>query len=104
MDAHTISNRIMRRENYIIAMFNKDVLDLSVPIPFIEEKQWLTNMIQDYIIGFGIFGYVYDTKGNFRKRFLKEENKAGLALGLQKRFKSMVTLEQINLLYRLYFH
>lgn len=29
LDAHDIANRLMRRENYIIALFNKDILDLT---------------------------------------------------------------------------
>ncbi|KAJ3380358.1 autophagy protein atg9 [Entophlyctis sp. JEL0112] len=31
LDAHTIISRIMRRENYLIAMFNKEVLNLKFP-------------------------------------------------------------------------
>ncbi|KAI8854299.1 autophagy protein Apg9-domain-containing protein [Chytridium lagenaria] len=30
LDAHNIANRILRRENYLIAIFNKDILDLTV--------------------------------------------------------------------------
>ncbi|KAK0549112.1 autophagy protein atg9 [Tilletia horrida] len=32
LDAHDIANRIMRQNNYLIALFNKDVLNLSVPL------------------------------------------------------------------------
>ncbi len=35
MDAHDIANRLMRKENYLIALFNKDILDLSIPLPFL---------------------------------------------------------------------
>ncbi|KAJ2225647.1 hypothetical protein GGH97_006725, partial [Coemansia sp. RSA 475] len=31
LTADGIVNRIMRRENYMVALFNKDVLDISVP-------------------------------------------------------------------------
>lgn len=33
LDAHDIANRILRQENYLIALFNKDLLDLRVRIP-----------------------------------------------------------------------
>ncbi|KAG9318602.1 autophagy protein Apg9-domain-containing protein [Chiua virens] len=33
LDAHDIANRIMRQENYLIALFNKELLDLRVPLP-----------------------------------------------------------------------
>lgn len=88
--AHTIANRIMRKENYIIAMFNKDVLDLSIPL--IGKGQWLTRMMQDYMIYYGIFGYVFDEKGKFKKRFLKEQHRSSLTLTLQRRFKQMAVL------------
>lgn len=88
LDAHIIASRIMRRDNYVIALFNKEILDLSVP--FLGSRQWLTRMMQDYIIYYGIFGLVYNEKGNFKKRFLKEGNRHKLALALKKRFQKMV--------------
>ncbi|KAJ3305114.1 autophagy protein atg9 [Kappamyces sp. JEL0829] len=90
LDAHIIANRIMRKENYLIAMVNKDVLDLTVP--GLGRGQWLTRMMQDYIIYYGVFGFVFDEKGAFRKRFLKETNKARLTVGLQRRFQKMALL------------
>ena len=33
LNAHDIVNRIMRKENYLIALFNKDVMDLRIPLP-----------------------------------------------------------------------
>ncbi len=41
LNAHDVVNRILRKENYLIALFNKDILDLSVPLP-----KWL-------LFGFG---------------------------------------------------
>ncbi|KAL7422199.1 autophagy protein atg9 [Cryptotrichosporon argae] len=33
LDAHDIANRILRQENYLIALFNKDLLDTRVRLP-----------------------------------------------------------------------
>ena len=93
LDAINIANRIMRKENYLIAMFNKDILDLS--IPFIGKRQWLTRMIEDYVIYYGVFGFLFDTRGRFRKRFLKENHKQRLIRGLQNRFKQMAVISML---------
>ena len=95
LDAYIIANRIMRKDNYIIAIFNMDILDLS--LPYLGKGKWLTRMMQDYIIYYGIMGYIYDEKGRFRKRFKKERHRMKLALGLKKRFKKMVFLEEFNI-------
>ncbi|KAJ2997830.1 autophagy protein atg9 [Globomyces sp. JEL0801] len=72
LDAHKIANRILRKENYMIAMFNKDILSLNIPL--LGQRQWMTWLMQDFLI-YGIFSYVFDGRGLFRKRFLKSQNK-----------------------------
>lgn len=32
-DVHDVANRIMRKDNYLVALFNKNVLNLAVPVP-----------------------------------------------------------------------
>jgi Autophagy protein ATG9 len=94
LDAIIIANRIMRKENYLIAMINKDILDLSIPFG-ITKRQWLTRMIEDYVLYYGVFGYLFDTRGRFRKRFLKENYKQRLVRGLQSRFKQMAIISML---------
>lgn len=43
LDAHDVANRIMRKENYLIALFNKDVLDISIPSPAKLFSRYLTS-------------------------------------------------------------
>lgn len=33
LDVHDVANRIMRKENYLIALFNKSILNLAIPAP-----------------------------------------------------------------------
>eukprot|EP00501_MAST-03F_sp_TOSAG23-6_P001855 GSMAST32.ASY1.ANO1.1933.1 assembled CDS len=33
VNAHDVASRIMRKDNYLIALFNKNILDLSIPLP-----------------------------------------------------------------------
>ncbi|EIW67742.1 hypothetical protein TREMEDRAFT_45223 [Tremella mesenterica DSM 1558] len=47
LDAHDIANRILRQENYLVALFNKDLLDLRfrLPLPHI-----LVPLIPEHLI------------------------------------------------------
>eukprot|EP01116_Phalansterium_solitarium_P000934 TRINITY_DN10769_c0_g1_i1.p1 TRINITY_DN10769_c0_g1~~TRINITY_DN10769_c0_g1_i1.p1 ORF type:complete len:636 (+),score=181.83 TRINITY_DN10769_c0_g1_i1:90-1997(+) len=48
-----IANRIMRKENYMIAMINKDVLSLRLPIPGIASRSVMTHELE-WLINFAI--------------------------------------------------
>merc|ERR1740125_69256 len=41
-----IANRIMRKDNYMIAMVNKDVLKLDVYIPFVGRRPIMTKTLE----------------------------------------------------------
>lgn len=91
LDAHDIANRIMRQENYLIALFNKDLLDLRVPLPalldrFVSHDQgtskgkMLTQALE-WNLRFCLMGFLFDKHGRVRKLFLKSKNRAGLIEG-----------------------
>nr|KAJ3418122.1 autophagy protein atg9 [Polyrhizophydium stewartii] len=80
LDAHTIANRILRKDNYLIALFNRDILDLRVPL--MGQRQIMSKLME-WNLSYCIFSYVFDDRGLFHKRFLKENNR------LQKRFRTM---------------
>ncbi|CAJ0875714.1 4253_t:CDS:10 [Entrophospora sp. SA101] len=71
LDAHNITNRIMRQENYLIALFNKEYLNLTVPIPFIERRQFLTKALE-FNLNYCILNYVFNDQGQVRKIFIKD--------------------------------
>ncbi|OKL63706.1 Autophagy-related protein 9 [Talaromyces atroroseus] len=68
MDAHDIANRLMRKENYLIALFNKDILDLTLPVPFLRNH------------------YVFNEQGQVRPLFLRDTHRRALSEGLRRRF------------------
>ncbi|KAJ1926508.1 autophagy protein atg9, partial [Linderina pennispora] len=68
LTADNIVNRIMRRENYMIALFNKDVLDLR--IPGLGQTPVLTKALE-WNLSFCLMSYVFDERGQVRRRFLK---------------------------------
>lgn len=101
LNAHDIANRIMRMENYMIALVNKDVLDLSVNIPIrnkliplLDNKLVLTRTLE-WNIKLCINNFIFNQHGQINSKVLKEVNRNQLALELSNRFK-MAAL--INLL------
>ncbi|KAJ7721553.1 putative transmembrane protein [Mycena maculata] len=103
LDAHDIANRILRQENYLIALFNKDLLDLRVPMPsllkrFIVEEEGKGTMLTralEWNLRFCLMEYLFDQHGKVRKVFLKSKNRPVLIEGLKRRFIFMGILNAI---------
>ncbi|PFH54263.1 hypothetical protein AMATHDRAFT_135335 [Amanita thiersii Skay4041] len=103
LDAHDIANRIMRQENYLIALFNKELLDLKVPLPhflhqFFPREQGNGTMLTkalEWNIRFCLMEYLFDQHGRVRKAFLKARNRTMLIEGLKRRFIFMGILNAI---------
>lgn len=79
----------MRQENYLIALFNKELLDLRIPLPHIlkrfvtEEKgkgKMLTRALE-WNLRFCLMEYLFDQHGRVRKVFLKARNRRVLIEG-----------------------
>ncbi|KAI9840902.1 MAG: autophagy protein atg9 [Sclerophora amabilis] len=85
MDAHDIANRLMRKENYLIALFNKDILDLTLPIPFLRNRQ-LFSKTMEWNLSLCILDYVFNNEGQVRPFFLRDTHRRALSEGLRRRF------------------
>ncbi|KAI9796271.1 MAG: autophagy protein atg9 [Candelina submexicana] len=85
MDAHDIANRLMRKENYLIALFNKDILDLTLPVPFLRNRQLFSRTLE-WNFGLCVLDYVFNEHGQIRPLFLKETHRRTLSDGLRRRF------------------
>jgi hypothetical protein len=77
---HDVANRIMRKENYLIALLNKEMLNLTIPLPYLNNRQLFTKDIE-WNLSFCLLDFVFDQRGQIRKRFLKEKNKQILVAG-----------------------
>ncbi|KAF8469107.1 autophagy protein Apg9-domain-containing protein [Kalaharituber pfeilii] len=86
MDAHDIANRLMRKENYLIALFNKDILDLTVPLPFLRKRGSILTKALTWNIEICIMDFVFNNRGQVRPVFLKESERRTLSDGLRRRF------------------
>lgn len=91
MDAHDIANRLMRKENYLIALLNKDILDLTLPLPFIGKRQLFSRTLE-WNINQCIMDYVFNEHGQVRTLFLKDTHRKALSDGLRRRFKFAASL------------
>lgn len=85
LDAHDIANRLMRRENFLIALINKDVLDLSIPLPFVHGRQFLSRLLE-WTLNFSIMDFVFDERGQVNQEFLKADRRGQLSQKLRARF------------------
>lgn len=84
IDAHIIANRIMRKENYFIAMFNREIFDLTLPIPFFGDN--ILTKTLEWNLQLCITGFVFNESGQIRQQFLKENKRNELSDELRKRF------------------
>ncbi|KAL8768456.1 MAG: hypothetical protein Q9209_005362 [Squamulea sp. 1 TL-2023] len=85
MDAHDIANRLMRRDNYLIALFNKDVLDFTLPLPFMRKRQLFSKTLE-WNLSFCILDFVFDEHNQVRSIFLRDTHRRALSDGIRSRF------------------
>ena len=85
MDAHDIANRLMRKENYLIALFNKEILDLTLPIPLLKNRKLFSKNLE-WSINLCVIDYVFKDQGQVQQLFLKDTHRRELVEALQRRF------------------
>ena len=86
MDAHDIANRLMRKENYFIALINKEVLDFTLPIPFLNNRPFYSRTLE-WNINQCVFDFTFSEKGQIQTLFLKDTHRKQLSEALIRRFK-----------------
>lgn len=99
LNAHDIANRIMRKENYLIALVNKDVLDLSIPVPsfllsFFSNKSVLTRTLE-WNLKLCINNFIFNENGQVNANILKEASRNQLSSELSSRFKMAAIINLI---------
>ena len=85
LDAHDIANRLMRKENYLIALFNKDILDLTLPLPFLQGRQLFSKTLE-WNLQWCILDLIFNEYGQVRQLVLKDSHRRQLSDGLRDRF------------------
>ncbi|KNG50597.1 membrane protein Gsa14p [Stemphylium lycopersici] len=86
LDAIDIAGRLMRRDNYLIALFNKEILDVTVPLPFLGNR-YIFSETTRWHVNLAIMDFVFSgPNGQFNPDFLKERNRRELVKRLKTRF------------------
>ncbi|KAF5019020.1 hypothetical protein F66182_8994 [Fusarium sp. NRRL 66182] len=84
LDAHDIANRLMRKDNYLIAMINKDVLNLSLPFPFLRGRQLFSKTMEWYL-HYCILDMAFNELGQVQQDFLRADRRRLLSQKLKQR-------------------
>ncbi|KAB8345966.1 hypothetical protein FH972_023018 [Carpinus fangiana] len=85
MDAHDIANRLMRKENYYIALFNKDILDCTIPLPGLRDRRLFSKALE-WNLGYCVSDFVFNDQGQVKQIFLKDTHRQALIDSLRTRF------------------
>ncbi|KAL7748502.1 autophagy protein atg9 [Sorochytrium milnesiophthora] len=94
---HDITNRLMRRDNYLVAMFNKDVFDLRVRVPLLApngNSVLLTKIVQWNLL-FCVMGSVFDADGHLKREYTRASKRQELINGLRARILIMAVLNAL---------
>ena len=85
LNAHDIANRLMRKENYMIAIFNRNILNKPLTIPFIN-THFLTKTLE-WNLKLCIFDYLFNEQGQIKSKVLSQHHRLSLIVNLRKRFR-----------------
>lgn len=94
MDAHDIANRLMRRDNYFVALFNKEIFDLSLPVPFLGIRQFYSKSLE-FCIQLCFQDFIFDSQGQVKPSCLKRQDRDQLIQTLRRRFRSTAIMSII---------
>lgn len=86
MDAHDIANRLMRRDNYYIAMINKEHFDFSLPIPVLGSRQFYSKSLE-WCIGFCFTNFIFDEHGHVQSACREVKNRRRIVEALRRRLR-----------------
>lgn len=85
LDAHDIANRLMRKDNYLIAMFNKEILNLDINLPFLRGRQISADWFL-ITLDWCIMDLVFNKQGQVQQLILKDTHRKELSKALRNRF------------------
>jgi autophagy-related protein 9 len=86
LNAETIANRLMRQTNYYVVFYNKDILDFTLPIPFVGDRQFYSKSLE-WCIGFCMTNFIFDERGGIRPFCLEVKNRRALVEAMRSRFR-----------------
>ena len=86
INAESIANRLMRQDNYYVALYNKDILDFTLPLPFVGTRQFYSKSLE-WCIDFCLTNFIFDEQGSIRPFCLEVRNRKALVTALRRRLQ-----------------
>lgn len=86
MDAHDIANRLMRRDNYYIALINKEILDLQLQLPVFGTRHFYSKSLE-WCISFCFENFIFDSHGHVQQHCLDPKLRLHMIETLRRRFR-----------------
>ena len=86
VNAESIANRLMRQDNFYVALYNKDILDFTLPLPFIGSRQFYSKSLE-WCIDFCFTNFIFDEQGSIRPFCLDVKNRKNLVSALHTRLQ-----------------
>lgn len=86
LNAESIANRLLRQDNYYVALYNKDIFDFSLPLPFVGSRQFYSKSLE-WCIDFCLTNFIFDEQGSIRPFCLDVKNRKALVNALQRRLQ-----------------
>lgn len=93
LNAEAIANRLMRQDNYYVAMYNKDLLDFTLPVPFLGRRHFYSRSLE-WSINFCFTNFIFDETGSIRTFVLdiKQRHAQVEALRARLRIAALVSI------------
>ena len=86
INAESIANRLLRKDNYYVALYNKDILDFTLPLPFVGTRQFYSKSLE-WCIDFCLTNFIFDEQGSIRPFCLEVKNRGALVTALCRRLQ-----------------
>ena len=86
LSPESIANRLMRQANYYVALYNKDIFDLTLPLPFVGNRQFYSKSLE-WCIDFCLTNFIFDEQGSIRPFCLEVKNRSALVQALRMRLR-----------------
>ncbi|KAK3710946.1 autophagy protein atg9 [Vermiconidia calcicola] len=86
INAESIANRLMRQANYYVALYNKEILDFTLPLPFVGSRQFYSKSLE-WLIDFCLTNFIFDEQGSIRPFCLNVKNRRVLVTAMSRRLR-----------------
>eukprot|EP00521_Asterionellopsis_glacialis_P014348 CAMPEP_0195303288 /NCGR_PEP_ID=MMETSP0707-20130614/32546_1 /TAXON_ID=33640 /ORGANISM="Asterionellopsis glacialis, Strain CCMP134" /LENGTH=1072 /DNA_ID=CAMNT_0040366791 /DNA_START=61 /DNA_END=3279 /DNA_ORIENTATION=- len=74
LDALVVAHRILRKENFLVAFFNRQMLDFSVPLPWLIHKHMFCKSLE-WCLHFCVLNFMFNHKYEIRPSFCTDPSK-----------------------------